>query len=194
MSPSLVTTPKNHNVDRMFVFPQYDYESVLRLTPKHSKISLLEPPVNAEQYSVSFSNFLRNELCHDAAFLHRLNQVCCTVDKTWNRWSSCMKFIILNCKNLSITLCVYTFICIYDVLSHQSQRISPTVRVKMLTVRLPTLVICLQWWKFVKNQSHTFWDDFIIEEWCTNVPLSLPNNTPQIVNSVSFLLLNRLLY
>ena len=42
MPPSLVTTPKHHNVDWVFGFHQYVYESVLQLTPKHTEILVLE--------------------------------------------------------------------------------------------------------------------------------------------------------
>ena len=44
--------------------------------------------VNAKQYSMTFPNFWKSELCHDAAFLTegvQLILVCCTVDKTWNK-------------------------------------------------------------------------------------------------------------
>ena len=41
--------------------------------------------MNAKQYNMQLPNFLKRELCHDAAFLTesaQLTLVCCTVDKT----------------------------------------------------------------------------------------------------------------
>ena len=68
--------PKHHDVDRMFDFNQYEYESVLRLIPNHSEVFVLALPVRI---------FLRSELHHRAPFLpdrDQLTLVWCTVEKT----------------------------------------------------------------------------------------------------------------
>ena len=84
MSPSPGTTPNTIDVDRMFGFHQYEYESVHRLTPKHSEI-FGSSSVNDNLYSVPFLNLTQGDLQYGSAyFTESFKRIlfCCTVDKT----------------------------------------------------------------------------------------------------------------
>ena len=61
--------------------------------------------MNSLYWSMSFQNFWRTDLCHDVApFTDHAQRtlVCCTVNKTWNKQSACIKLIIHSSDNLPI--------------------------------------------------------------------------------------------
>ena len=67
--------------------------------------------VNAMLYNVLFPNFWKSELHHGVAFYTdstQLTLVWCTVEKTWNKQSTCAKLII-HFKSLILHMC---FVCL----------------------------------------------------------------------------------
>ena len=84
---------------------QYEYESVFKLTPKHSKIFAFGAFIgNSNQYSLPFSNFCKSDLHHGAAFLTDNAQL------TLVYWRARTKRIISNDNLLIATLYIYIYI------------------------------------------------------------------------------------